>query len=80
MGAERPKEKVPIPDTDGWLRVTTTHGNVFYAQKKSKRSEWTVPDEIREQVERFEASLNGAAPDDDSGRAVAYTHLRAHET
>lgn len=68
MGAERPKEKVPIPDTDGWLRVTTTHVNVFYAQKKSKRSEWTVPDEIREQVERFEASLNGAAPDDDSGR------------
>ncbi|WFD04345.1 hypothetical protein MOBT1_003052 [Malassezia obtusa] len=54
MDAERPREKVPIPGTDGWLRVTTTHGNVFYAQKKTKRSEWTVPDEIREQVEAME--------------------------
>lgn len=54
MEAERPKEKVPIPGTDGWLRVTTTHGNVFYAQKKTKRSEWTVPEEIREQVEAME--------------------------
>lgn len=52
---ERPREKVPIPGTDGWLRVTTTHGNVFYAQKKTKRSEWTVPDEIREQVEVMES-------------------------
>lgn len=54
MDAERPREKVPIPGTDGWLRVTTTHGNVFYAQKKTKRSEWTVPDEIRAQVEAMD--------------------------
>ncbi|WFD30738.1 hypothetical protein MSPP1_001762 [Malassezia sp. CBS 17886] len=52
--AERPREKVPIPDTDGWLRVTTTLGNVFYAQKKTKRSEWTVPEEIAAQVAEME--------------------------
>lgn len=53
--AERPSTKVPIPGTDGWFRVTTTHGNVFYAQKGTKRSEWIVPEEIREQVE----AMNG---------------------
>ncbi|PKI84309.1 hypothetical protein MVES_001534 [Malassezia vespertilionis] len=57
MEPERPKEKVPIPGADGWLRVTTTHGNVFYAQKKTKRSEWTIPDEIRDHVEAMEASM-----------------------
>lgn len=57
MESERPREKVPIPGTDGWLRVTTTHGNVFYAKKKTKRSSWTIPDEIREQVVALERSL-----------------------
>lgn len=57
MEPEKPREKVPIPGTDGWLRVTTTHGNVFYAQKKTKRSEWTIPDEIRPQVVALERSL-----------------------
>lgn len=57
MGAERPRDKVPIPGTDGWLRVTTTHGNVFYAQKKTKRSEWTIPHEIRDQVLALERSM-----------------------
>lgn len=50
---EKPKEKVMIPGT-GWQRVTTSEGNVFYFEKANKRSEWTVPDEIREEVEAFE--------------------------
>jgi len=50
---EKPKEKVMIPGT-GWQRITTTEGNVFYFEKANKRSEWTVPDEIREEVEAFE--------------------------
>ncbi|WFD41431.1 hypothetical protein MPSI1_000058 [Malassezia psittaci] len=54
MESERPCEKVPIPGTDGWMRVTTTHGNVFYAQKKTKRSEWDVPEEIRDQVDAMQ--------------------------
>ena len=62
MEPERPREKVPIPGTDGWLRVTTSHDNVFYAQKRTKRSSWTIPDEIREQVVAFERSL-GIEPD-----------------
>ncbi|WFC97350.1 hypothetical protein MYAM1_000060 [Malassezia yamatoensis] len=54
MEPEQPSEKIPIPGTDGWLRVTTTHGNVFYAQKKTKRSEWDVPEEIRDQVDAMQ--------------------------
>ena len=52
-GPDRPLHKVPIPNTDGWLRVTTTHGNVFYAQKNTKSSEWTLPSEIDTQVLEF---------------------------
>lgn len=48
---EKPAKKEPIVGAEGWLRVTTTLGNIFYTHKESKRSEWTVPDEIKEQVE-----------------------------
>ncbi|WVQ67803.1 uncharacterized protein L199_006008 [Kwoniella botswanensis] len=51
---EKPKVKVPVPGTT-WTRVTTTEGNVFYFEKESKKSEWTVPEEIKEQVEALEA-------------------------
>ncbi|EIW70763.1 hypothetical protein TREMEDRAFT_61270 [Tremella mesenterica DSM 1558] len=50
---EKPKDRVPIPNTT-WTRVTTTEGNVFYFEKESKRSEWTVPDEIKDAVEAFD--------------------------
>lgn len=36
------------------MRITTTEGNVFYFEKENKRSEWTVPDEIKEAVARLE--------------------------
>ncbi|OCF40477.1 transcription elongation regulator 1 [Kwoniella heveanensis CBS 569] len=51
---EKPKDKVPIPGTT-WTRVTTNEGNVFYFEKESKKSEWTVPDEIKDQVVALEA-------------------------
>jgi hypothetical protein len=51
---EKPKEKVTVPGT-GWQRITTTDGNVFYFEKESKRSEWSVPDEIKEEVAEMEA-------------------------
>lgn len=50
---EKPKQKVPIPATT-WVRVTTNEGNIFYFEKESKRSEWTVPDEIKDAVEAFD--------------------------
>lgn len=50
---EKPKQKVPIPDTT-WVRVTTNEGNTFYFEKESKRSEWTVPDEIKDAVEAMD--------------------------
>jgi transcription elongation regulator 1 len=43
-----------IPGT-GWTRVTTNEGNVFYFEKESKRSEWSVPEEIREEVAVLQA-------------------------
>ncbi|WVN88207.1 uncharacterized protein L203_103408 [Cryptococcus depauperatus CBS 7841] len=50
---EKPKQKVPIPGTT-WTRVTTTDGNVFYFEKESKKSEWTVPEEIKDAVADLE--------------------------
>jgi transcription elongation regulator 1 len=52
---EKPKEKVSIPGTT-WTRVTTSEGNVFYFEKESKRSEWTIPDELKEAVAAMEAA------------------------
>lgn len=53
---EKPARKQPIPGADGWLEVTTNMGNVFYTHVPSKRSEWTVPDEIREQINEWKSS------------------------
>lgn len=50
---EKPKQKVPIPDTT-WVRVTTSEGNVFYFETESKKSEWTIPDEIKDEVAAME--------------------------
>lgn len=53
---EKPKQKDPIPGAPGWLKVTTNLGNVFYTHVESKRSEWTIPDEIKQAVEDFEST------------------------
>ncbi|PWN44551.1 hypothetical protein IE81DRAFT_10411 [Ceraceosorus guamensis] len=51
---EKPKVKQPIPGTEGWIKVTTTHDNVFYSHPESARSEWTVPDEIKDAVKAMD--------------------------
>lgn len=60
---EKPKVKDTIPGAPGWLRVITNFGNVFYAHPETRRSEWTVPDEIAEAVQELEA---GRAPQEES--------------
>ena len=50
---EKAKEKVPIGET-GWQRVTTNEGHTFYFHKETKRSEWTVPDEIAGEVKKMD--------------------------
>lgn len=50
---EKPKEKLPIEGTD-WIRVTTNKGNVFYNNKETKESLWTVPEDIKKQIEALE--------------------------
>lgn len=50
---EKPLHKIPIPNTP-WLRVKTTHGNVFYTHTDKKESVWTVPDEIKDFVEEMD--------------------------
>ncbi|CAO1614524.1 unnamed protein product [Sympodiomycopsis kandeliae] len=52
---EKPKHKDPIPGAPGWIRVTTNLGNIFYTHPESKRSEWTVPDEIKDAVDQMSA-------------------------
>ncbi|WVF71582.1 hypothetical protein IAT40_006390 [Kwoniella sp. CBS 6097] len=56
---EKPKDKVPIPGTT-WTRVTTNEGNVFYFEKESKKSEWTVPEEIKDEVAALEEEERAA--------------------
>lgn len=51
---EKPKTKEPIPGADGWLKVTTNLGNVFYTNLSSKRSEWTIPKEIQSFVDAMD--------------------------
>ena len=51
---EKPKRKDAIPGADGWLRVTTNLGNVFYTNAETRRSEWKVPEEIKVQVRALE--------------------------
>lgn len=50
---EKPKEKVMIPGTS-WQKITTSEGNVFYFEKATKRSEWSVPAEIKDVAEEWE--------------------------
>lgn len=51
---EKPREKLPIPGAEGWLRVTTTEDNVFYTHVERKESHWTVPEEIADAVRELE--------------------------
>ncbi|SJL01980.1 uncharacterized protein ARMOST_05304 [Armillaria ostoyae] len=50
---EKPAVKTPIPGTE-WMRVKTTGGNTFYFHKSKKTSLWTVPEEIKDALEKFE--------------------------
>lgn len=74
---EKPKAKDPIPGAEGWLRVTTNMGNVFYTHTATKRSEWTVPEEICEAVEAMEVAERGASGAD--GRAASVESKRKRE-
>ncbi len=57
---EKPKEKTLIPGTT-WTKVVTTEGNVFYTEKETKKSSWTVPEEIKREVEVYQESLEQEA-------------------
>jgi hypothetical protein len=50
---EKPLIKTPVPGTE-WIRVTTTEGNIFYTHKAKKESVWTVPEEIKDLVDKLE--------------------------
>ncbi|KIY71447.1 HSP90-domain-containing protein [Cylindrobasidium torrendii FP15055 ss-10] len=50
---ERPTTKIAIPGTD-WLRVRTNRNNLFFFHPSSKQSVWTVPEDIRDAVERLD--------------------------
>ncbi|SCZ93800.1 BZ3500_MvSof-1268-A1-R1_Chr6-3g08893 [Microbotryum saponariae] len=50
---EKPKTKLEIEGTD-WIEVTTNQGNVFWSNKATKQSVWTVPKEVKELMARKE--------------------------
>lgn len=50
---EKPKLKTPLGESH-WIRVVTNKGNVFYNNSKTKESVWTVPDEVKDLVDRLE--------------------------
>ncbi|PWN22342.1 hypothetical protein BCV69DRAFT_281345 [Microstroma glucosiphilum] len=81
---EKPKQKDPIPSAPGWLRVTTNLGNVFYTHVESKRSEWTIPDEIKQAVEEMEnaqaANEESADQADPVGRVAAASSTLSEQT
>lgn len=60
---EKPKEKFPIEGTD-WIKVTTNKGNVFYTNKTSKESVWTVPEEVKEVLAELESSKKRKASEE----------------
>lgn len=72
---EKAKVKVPIPGTS-WQRITTNEGNVFYFEKETKRSEWTIPEEIQEAVEVLEAEEKAKAEEDERLRKEAVEQER----
>lgn len=47
---EKPVDKLPIEGTP-WIRVVTDAGNVFFNNRATLASVWTVPEEIAQQVE-----------------------------
>ncbi|KZV91760.1 hypothetical protein EXIGLDRAFT_719060 [Exidia glandulosa HHB12029] len=51
---DKPKSKRPVPGTE-WLRVETVQGNVFWTHTGRKASVWSVPEEIKELVDRLDA-------------------------
>ena len=77
---EKPVEKLPIEGTS-WLRVTTNEGNIFYTNTETKTSVWTVPDEIKEQVERqLSVQKNGSTAEaNDAAQADAQRLLEEKE-
>ncbi|KAF5331523.1 hypothetical protein D9611_007685 [Ephemerocybe angulata] len=64
---EKANLKTPIPGTD-WLRVVTTEGNVFYSNKVTKQSSWTVPAEISDAVKALEAQEQTPAQPQPAGQ------------
>ncbi|KAF5321365.1 hypothetical protein D9619_001107 [Psilocybe cf. subviscida] len=57
---EKPHLKTPIPGTE-WIKVATTEGNVFYSNKVTKQSVWTVPEELKPALEAMHAAEKAAA-------------------
>ena len=74
---EKPLLKTHIPGFD-WLRITTTERNIFYFHKKSKKSTWVVPDELKPALEAFEAEEK-AGPSDEQITRKSNSKRKADE-
>ena len=62
---EKPHTKILIPNTE-WYRVTTTKGNVFYANKITKQSLWEMPEELKPALDAWQVERDGSGEADDA--------------
>lgn len=76
---EKPKTKDPIPGAPGWIRVTTNMGNVFYTHPESRRSEWTVPDEIKDAVADMDKHDSSGATGDMADEVLVKKQQQARD-
>ncbi|SJX63668.1 uncharacterized protein SRS1_14418 [Sporisorium reilianum f. sp. reilianum] len=51
---EKPTAKTLIPNTSGWLKVTTNRDNVFYFHPESKTSQWLPPPHVAAALKQLE--------------------------
>ncbi|TKY84502.1 hypothetical protein EX895_006403 [Sporisorium graminicola] len=51
---EKPASKTLIPNTSGWLKVTTNKDNVFYFHPETKTSQWLPPPHVVDALKQIE--------------------------
>lgn len=68
---EKPLYKIPVPGSP-WIRIKTTHNNIFFSHSETKESVWTVPEDIAE----IAASLDWDSLEEEAAQQKEITRLQ----
>lgn len=68
---EKPLYKIPVPGSP-WIRIKTTHHNIFFSHSETKESVWTVPEDIADVV----ASLDWDLLEEEAAQQKEITRLQ----